>query len=333
MNVHEYQAKALLREFGIEVPPGRLALTAKEAEQAARDIGGVQAQLIAQKALGDVVLLDVVEGVPQGKVLDIDHALDGWGANVRIVGTNDYKDTAGSDLYIVTAGIARKPGMSRDDLLNTNLGIIKSVAKGIKENSPNAIVIVVSNPLDAMVWAMKELTGFPKERVVGMAGVLDSARFRFFVAQELGVAVQDVVALVLGGHGDTMVPLPRLSSVSGIPLQSLLSKEKIAAIVKRVQDAGGEIVGLLKTGSAFVSPAAASVTMAEAILRDQKRVLACAAYLDGEYGARGIYMGVPVLLGSRGVERIFELDLLPDEKAEVAKSIDHVKKLLADIKL
>ena len=299
----------------------------------AGNIGGVQAQLIAQKALGDVVLLDVVEGVPQGKVLDIDHALDGWGSNVRVVGTNDYKDTAGSDLYIVTAGIARKPGMSRDDLLNTNLGIIKSVAKGIKENSPNAIVIVVSNPLDAMVWAMKELTGFPKERVVGMAGVLDSARFRFFVAQELGVAVQDVVALVLGGHGDTMVPLPRLSSVSGIPLQSLLSKEKLAAIVKRVQDAGGEIVGLLKTGSAFVSPAAASVTMAEAILRDQKRVLACAAYLDGEYGARGIYMGVPVLLGSRGVERIFELDLLPDEKAEVAKSIDHVKKLLADIKL
>jgi malate dehydrogenase len=299
----------------------------------AGQIGGVQAQLIAQRRLGDVVLLDVVEGVPQGKALDIDHALPGFASDVRIVGTNDYRDTAGSDLYIVTAGIPRKPGMSRDDLLNTNIGIIRKVAEGIRDNSPNAVVIVVSNPLDAMVWAMKKITGFPKQRVFGMAGVLDSARFRFFVAQELGVSARDVVALVLGGHGDTMVPLPRLASVNGIPLRSLMSEAKIQQVSKRVQDAGGEIVGLLKTGSAFVSPAEASIEMAEAVLLDQKRVLPCAAYLEGEYGASGIYVGVPVLLGAGGVERVFELELEPDERAQMRASIEHVERLIAEIKL
>ena len=299
----------------------------------AGQIGGVQTQLIAQRQLADVVLLDVIEGVPQGKALDIAHAMAGFRSDISVTGTNDYKDTAGSDLYIVTAGLARKPGMSRDDLLATNLGIIKSVAAGIAANSPDAIVIVVSNPLDAMVWAMKELTGFPKERVFGQAGVLDSARFRYFVAQELGVSVRDVVALVLGGHGDTMVPLPRYCSVGGIPLTSLLDPGAIDAIVRRVQGAGGEIVGLLKTGSAFVSPAEASVEMAEAVLLDQKRVLACAAYLEGEYGASGIYMGVPVRLGAGGVEGIFELELEEDERAELDRSIRHVQELIGGIQL
>ncbi len=299
----------------------------------AGQIGGVQAQLIAQRQLADVVLFDVVEGVPQGKALDIAHALAGFASDISILGTNDYKDTAGSDLYIVTAGVPRKPGMSRDDLLSTNLGIIRTVAEGIKTHSPKATVIVISNPLDAMVWAMKEITGFPKERVFGQAGVLDSARFKYFVAQELGVSVRDVVAVVLGGHGDTMVPLPRYCSVAGVPLRSLLDDATIAAIVKRVQGAGGEVVGLLKTGSAFVSPAQASIEMAEAVLLDQKRVLPCAAYLEGEYGASGIYMGVPVLIGAAGVERIFELELERDERASLDKSIGHVKTLLEGIKL
>jgi malate dehydrogenase len=299
----------------------------------AGQIGGVQAQLIAQRQLGDVVLFDVVEGLPQGKMLDIAHALAGFGSDISLVGTNDYKDTAGSDLYIVTAGLARKPGMSRDDLLATNLGIIRQVAVGIRDNSPEATVIVISNPLDAMVWAMKEITGFPKQRVFGQAGVLDSARFKYFVAQELGVSVRDVVATVLGGHGDTMVPLPRYCNVGGVPLRALLDDAAIAAIVKRVQGAGGEVVGLLKTGSAFVSPAEASIEMAESVLRDQKRVLPCAAYLEGEYGVSGIYMGVPALLGAEGVERIFELELEPDERALLDKSVEHVKTLLAGIDL
>jgi malate dehydrogenase len=296
-------------------------------------IGGVQAQLIAQKQLADVVLYDIVEGLPQGKMLDIAHALSEWGSDVSVVGTNDYKDTAGSDVYIVTAGLARKPGMSRDDLLATNLKIIREVAEGIRDNSPDAIVIVVSNPLDAMVWALKQITGFRKERVFGQAGVLDSARFRYFVAQELGVAARDVVAMVLGGHGDTMVPLPRYCSVNGVPLRSLLSDDKIAAIVKRVQGAGGEVVGLLKTGSAFVSPAVASVEMAEAVLLDQKRVLPCAAYLEGEYGASGLYMGVPCLIGAAGVERIFEVELDAAERALMDQSLDHVRELIASIDL
>jgi len=271
--------------------------------------------------------------VPQGKALDIAHALAGFSSDFSVTGTNEYKGIAGSDLVIVTAGLPRKPGMSRDDLLNTNLNIIKQVGAGVKEHAPNATVIVVSNPLDAMVWAMKEVTGFPKERVFGMAGVLDSARFRYFVAAALGVSVRDVVAVVLGGHGDTMVPLPRYSSVGGVPLRSLLSSEQLDAIVKRVQNAGGEVVGLLKTGSAFVSPAMASVEMAESVLLDQKRVLPCAAYLEGEYGVSGVYMGVPCLVGARGVERVFELELDSDERALLDQSVSHVKKLLADIKL
>jgi malate dehydrogenase len=299
----------------------------------AGNIGGVQAQLIAQSRLADVVLFDVVEGLPQGKALDICHALDGWNSPVSVVGTNDYKDTAGSDVYIVTAGLARKPGMSRDDLLRTNLSIIKQVGQNIREHSPGAVVIVVSNPLDAMVWALKQVTGFPKQRVFGMSGVLDSARFRYFVARELGVAVQDVHALVLGGHGDTMVPLPRLCSVSGIPLPELLDRGRIDAIVKRVQNAGGEVVDLLKTGSAFVSPAAASVAMAEAVLLDARRVLPVAAYLEGEYGASGIYMGVPALIGRGGVERVFEVRLEPDEKTALQTSIDAVQRLVAAIRL
>lgn len=296
-------------------------------------IGGVQTQLIAQRQLADVVLFDIVEGMPQGKALDICHALPVWNSDIKITGTQDYKDTAGSDLYIVTAGLPRKPGMSRDDLLNTNLEIIGQVARGIRDNSPDAIVIVVSNPLDAMVWALAEITGFPRNRVFGMAGVLDSARFRYFVADALGVSTQDVVAMVLGGHGPTMVPLPRYCSVSGIPLRDVMDDTQIEAIVKRVREAGTEIVGLLKTGSAFVSPAEASVEMAEAILLDQKRVLPCAAYLDGQYGAKGIYMGVPVLLGANGIERIFELELDADERGALQKSIDHVKQLVSEIKL
>jgi malate dehydrogenase len=299
----------------------------------AGQIGGVQAALIAQRRIADVVLFDVVEGVPQGKALDICHALSGWNSDVTVTGTNDYKDTAGSDLYIVTAGVPRKPGMSRDDLLSVNLGIIKTVAAGIKQHSPNAVVIVVSNPLDVMVLAMQRLTGFAPKRVFGQAGVLDSSRFRFFVAQALGVSVRDVHAVVLGGHGDTMVPLPRYCSVGGVPLRKLMDDATIAKIAKRTQDAGGEVVALLKTGSAFVSPAEASIEMAESVLFDQRRVLPCAAYLDGEYGHKGMYFGVPVVLGSGGVERVLELELDREEKALLDKSAEAVKSLVAAAKL
>ncbi len=299
----------------------------------AGNIGGVLAQLAVQRELGDVVLFDVVEGLPQGKALDISHALPLAQTDARILGTNDYADTANSDLYIVTAGLARKPGMSRDDLLATNLKIIKDVSENIKRYSPGAIVIVVSNPLDVMVWALKELTSFPRERVVGMAGVLDSSRLRYFIAEKLGVSVRDVVAMVLGGHGDSMVPLPRYCSVNGIPLQRLMDPPTIDAIVKRVQGAGGEIVGLLKTGSAFFSPAQSAIEMAESILRDQKRVLPCAAYLEGEYGVSGIYMGVPVQLGAGGVERVFELELDASEQALLKKSSEHVQGVISSVSL
>ncbi len=297
------------------------------------NIGGVLTLIAAQKELGDLVLYDVVEGMPQGKALDISHATPLVDTDTRILGTNDYADTADSDLYIVTAGFPRKPGMSRDDLLAANLEIIKDVSKNIKKYSPNSMVIIVSNPLDVMVWSFKELTGFPRERVVGMAGILDSARFRYFVAERLGVSVQDVVALVLGGHGPTMVPLPRYCSVSGIPLTKLMDQATIDAIVKRVQEAGTEIVGLLKTGSAYFSPAQAAIEMAESIVRDQKRVLPCAAYLEGEYGVSGIYMGVPIQLGASGMEKIIELDLDSDEQAALKKSVEHVRKVIAEVKL
>ena len=297
------------------------------------NIGGVLAQLAVLKELGDVVLFDVVDGMPQGKALDIWEGTPVLNSDVSVSGTSSYEGIRGADVVIVTAGLARKPGMSRDDLLNTNLKIIASVADGIKQNAPNAFVIVISNPLDAMVFAMKKITGFPKNRVVGMAGVLDSARLRAFVAKELAVSVEDVHALVLGGHGDDMVPITRLCSVGGVPVEEILSKEKLDAIVKRTRLAGGEVVELLKTGSAFVSPAAAAIQMAESFLKDKKRVLPCAAYLEGEFGVNGYYVGVPAVIGAGGVERVVEFKLTADEQKQFAESVSHVKALVDGIKL
>jgi malate dehydrogenase len=297
------------------------------------NIGGVLAEQIAYRELGDVVIFDVVEGLPQGKALDIGEGAPLFGADAKVSGANDYKDIAGADLVIITAGLARKPGMSRDDLLKTNLAIMKQVAEGVKANAPNATVIVVSNPLDAMVYTFKQISGFPKNRVVGMAGVLDSARFRSFVAWELGVSVEDVTALVLGGHGDTMVPLTRYCTVAGIPVTKLLPQAKIDAIVERTKNAGGEVVNLLKTGSAFVSPAASAIEMAEAILKDKKRVLACACLCEGEYGVQGLYVGVPCVLGAGGVERILEVELDSEERKLFDASLDHVRKLVSEIQL
>jgi malate dehydrogenase len=297
------------------------------------NIGGVLAQEAAYRGLGDVVIFDVVEGLPQGKALDIAEGAPVLGADARVSGTNDYADIAGADVVIITAGLARKPGMSRDDLLKTNLAIMKQVAEGVKKNAPKAFVIVVSNPLDAMVYTFKQISGFPKNRVIGMAGVLDSARFRAFVAWELGVSVQDVTALVLGGHGDTMVPLIRYCTVAGVPVSQLLSKEKIDAIVERTKGAGGEVVALLKTGSAFVSPALSAIEMAEAFLLDQKRVLACACLLDGEYGVSGLYVGVPCVLGAGGVERVIEVEMNADERKLFDASVEHVRSLVEQIAL
>jgi len=296
-------------------------------------IGGTLALLAAQRELGDVVLFDVVEGMPQGKALDIMESRPVDGYDVDLVGTNDYKDIRGADVVIVTAGFPRKPGMSRDDLLKMNIDIMKTVAANVKEHASKAFVIVISNPLDAMVFAMKQITGFPRERVVGMAGVLDSARFRCFVAMELGISVEDVTAFVLGGHGDEMVPLPRYCTVAGVPLPDLMSQEQIDRIVKRTRFAGGEIVELLKTGSAFYSPAASAIAMAESYLKDKKRVLACAAYLDGEYGVNGLYVGVPVVIGKGGVERIIEIKLAADERKLFDVSVDHVRTLLTSLPL
>jgi malate dehydrogenase len=297
------------------------------------NIGGVLAEQIAYRELGDVVLFDVVEGLPQGKALDIAEGAPLFGADAKVSGANDYKGIAGADLVIITAGLARKPGMSRDDLLKTNLSIMKQVAEGVKANAPNAIVIVVSNPLDAMVYTFKQVSGFPKNRVVGMAGVLDSARFRAFVAWELGVSVEDVTALVLGGHGDTMVPLTRYCTVAGIPVAKLIPQARLDAIVERTKNAGGEVVNLLKTGSAFVSPAASAIEMAESILKDKKRVLACACLCEGEYGVQGLYVGVPCVLGAGGVERILEVELDPAERKLFDASLDHVRKLVSEIQL
>jgi malate dehydrogenase len=297
------------------------------------NIGGVLAEQIALRELGDVVVFDVVEGLPQGKALDIAEGAPLMDSDVSLRGTNGYADIAGADLVIITAGLARKPGMSRDDLLKTNLAIMKQVAEGVKTHAPKATVIVVSNPLDAMVYTFKQISGFPKNRVVGMAGVLDSARFRAFVAWELGVSVQDVTALVLGGHGDTMVPLVRYCTVAGIPVSKLLPKARIDAIVERTKNAGGEVVALLKTGSAFVSPALSALEMAESILRDKKRVLACACYLEGEYGVSGLYVGVPCILGANGVEKVLEVELDGEERKLFDASLDHVRKLVAEIEL
>ncbi|TMA74874.1 MAG: malate dehydrogenase [Deltaproteobacteria bacterium] len=298
----------------------------------AGQIGGNLALLAAQKELGDVVLFDVVEGVPQGKALDImqSRAVDGY--DVRIVGTNKYDEVAGADVVIVTAGVPRKPGMSREDLLGINIKIMRDVATNVKEKCANAFVIVISNPLDAMVYAMKQITGFPKERVVGMAGVLDSSRFRLFVAEELNVAIEDVHAVVLGGHGDDMVPLTRFCSVSGIPLEKLIPRQRLEAIVDRTRKGGGEIVALLKTGSAFYAPATSAIAMAESYLRDKKRVLPCAALLEGEYGVHGYYMGVPVTIGERGIEKIHQIELSGEEKAMFERSFQSVKKTVDEIK-
>jgi malate dehydrogenase len=284
--------------------------------------------MAAQRELGDIVIFDIVEGMPQGKALDIMEARPVDDFDVDLRGTNNLEDIAGADVVIVTAGFPRKPGMSRDDLLQKNIEIMRTVATNVKTHCPNAFVIVVSNPLDAMVYAMKQITGFPRERVVGMAGVLDSARLRCFIAMELGLSVEDVTAFVLGGHGDDMVPLPRLCTVAGIPIPQLMSQEAIDRIVKRTRFAGGEIVELLKTGSAFYSPAASAMAMAESHLKDKKRVLACAAYLQGEYGVDGYYVGVPVVIGARGMERVLELELTAQERKEFEASVQHVKDLV-----
>ena len=294
----------------------------------AGNIGGTLAHLCALKHLGDVVLFDVVEGMPQGKALDLMESGPIEGFDAQITGTNSYEDIADADVCIVTAGLARKPGMSRDDLLATNSKIITAVGEGIRAHAPNAFVITVSNPLDAMVTQMKRVTGFPKERVVGMAGVLDSSRYRTFLSMELGVSVESVAAIVLGGHGDDMVPVRSACTVGGVPVAKLIAAERLNAIEERVRKAGGEIVGLLKTGSAFYSPASAAVQMAESYLRDRRRILPAAAYLDGEYGVKGFYVGVPVLIGAGGVERVIEIDLTADEKRQFAESVSHVEELV-----
>ena len=299
----------------------------------AGQIGGNLALLAAQKQLGDVVLQDVVEGVPQGKALDLQQLRAVDGQDVRITGTNKYEGSEGSDVVIVTAGVPRKPGMSRDDLLSINLKVMEQVGAGIKKYAPNAFVICITNPLDAMVWALQKFSGIAHAKIVGMAGVLDSARFRIFLAKELGVSVEDVTAFVLGGHGDTMVPLVRYSTVAGIPLPDLVqmgwtTQVKLDAIVQRTRDGGAEIVNLLKTGSAFYAPASAAISMAEAYLLDKKRVLPCAAHLSGQYGVKDLYVGVPVVLGAGGVEKIVEISLDPAEKAAFDKSCDAVRELI-----
>ncbi|QAY77667.1 malate dehydrogenase [Sphingosinicella sp. BN140058] len=296
-------------------------------------IGGTLAHLAAIREMGDIVLVDVAEGIPQGKALDIAQAGPVEGFDAAISGTNDYADIAGADVCIVTAGVARKPGMSRDDLLGINLKVMKAVGEGIKANAPDAFVICVTNPLDAMVWALREFSGLPHERVVGMAGVLDSARFRTFLADEFKVSVQDVTAFVLGGHGDTMVPVVEYSTVAGIPIPDLIkmgwsTQEKIDAIVQRTRSGGGEIVGLLKTGSAYYAPATSALEMAEAFLQDKKRVLPAAANLTGQYGVDGLYVGVPVVIGAGGVERIVEIELKDEAKQNFQVSVDAVKELL-----
>lgn len=296
----------------------------------AGNIGGQLALLAAQKELGDVVLYDIpqTETMARGKALDIAQSLAVGGHHAVVKGTTDWNDVAGSDLLIVTAGLPRKPGMSRDDLVAKNTEIMTAVAEQVKEKCPNAFVIVITNPLDAMVHVMHKVTGFPHRRVVGMAGILDTSRMRHFIARELGVNISDVNAFVLGGHGDTMVPLPRYSTVAGVPLPDLLSQEKIDAIVERTRNGGGEIVNLLKSGSAYFAPAASAIEMAESILRDKKLIRPCAAYLDGEYGIKGYFMGVPVQLGSGGVEKVIEIELNADEKKRLEKSLEHVKDLV-----
>jgi malate dehydrogenase len=290
-------------------------------------VGGTLAQRLAERDYADVVLVDIVEGMPQGKALDILQSGPVYGYDSRVTGSNGYEESAGSDIVVVTSGIARKPGMSRDDLLKVNSGIVRQVTERVSATSPDSILIVVANPLDAMVTLAHEVSGFPKRRVVGMAGILDSARYRAFVAAELGLSVEDVHGFVLGGHGDTMVPLPRYTTVAGIPLTQLMTADRIEAIVSRARHGGAEIVGLLKTGSAYYAPSASVVDMVDAILLDKKRVLPCAAYLDGEYGISGIFLGVPCVLGAAGVEKILEIELDDRERADLERSAAAVREL------
>jgi len=294
----------------------------------AGNVGATTAQRIAESGLADVVLIDIVEGLPQGKGLDLAEAAPVVGHDAHIIGTNNYDDTANSDVIVVTSGIARRPGMSRDDLLNTNAGIVRSVVTESTKRSPDAILVVVTNPLDAMCHVALKASGFPKHRVIGMAGTLDSARYRTFIAQEAGVSVEDVRAFVLGGHGDTMVPLPRYSSIGGIPLPEFLAADRIEAIVKRTRSGGAEIVELLKTGSAYYAPAAATFEVVESILLDRRRLIPCAALLEGEYGVDGLYVGVPVVIGGNGIEKIIEITLTSDEAAAFKRSADAVKELV-----
>jgi malate dehydrogenase len=295
------------------------------------NVGATAAHWIASKELADVVLIDIIEGVPQGKGLDLLEAMPIEKRDSYVIGTNDYADTANSDIVVITAGVPRKPGMSRDDLLNTNYKIMSDVVSKVVQHSPNCILIVVSNPLDAMAQAAYKLSKFPRERVIGMAGVLDSARFRAFIADELKVSVENVTAFVLGGHGDTMVPLPRYSTVAGIPITELIAPDRLAQVVQRTRDGGAEIVKYLKTGSAYYAPSAATTEMVEAILKDKKKILPCAAYLEGEYGIKGLYIGVPVKLGTKGIEQIIQIKLTSQEQAELNKSAEAVKELVGVI--
>ncbi len=300
----------------------------------AGNVGATTAQRVAEKQLArTVVMVDVAEGIPQGKGLDQWESAPIEGFDTRIIGTNGYAETAGSDLVIITAGIARKPGMSRDDLLNTNAGIVKQVSEEIRKSSPHAILIIVSNPLDVMCYVAKQVTGFPRERVLGMAGVLDTARYRAFLAEALDVSVRDIQAMVLGGHGDTMVPLISYTTVSGIPVTQMIDRSTLDAIVERTRGGGAEIVKHLKTGSAYYAPSSGAVQMAEAIVRDEKRILPCAAWLEGEYGQKGLFLGVPCKLGRKGLERVLEVELTADEKAALAKSAEAVREPMKAVKL
>ena len=298
----------------------------------AGNVGATTAQRIAEAGLADVVLVDIIEGLPQGKGLDLAEAAPIVGHDARVVGANGYDETAGSDIVVVTSGLARQPGMSRDDLLAKNAGIVRSVVEEAARRSPDAVLIMVTNPLDAMCHVAMETSGFPRERVIGMAGILDSARFRTFIAWELGVSVEDTNAFVLGGHGDTMVPLPRYSTVAGIPITELLAPERIEALVQRTRDGGAEVVALLKSGSAFYAPAAAVAEMVDAILHDRKRVLPCAAYLQGEYGIKGLFVGVPCILGEGGLQRVLEIRLSADEAAAFQGSADAVRELVEKLR-
>jgi malate dehydrogenase len=296
-------------------------------------VGATAAHWAAEKELGDIVLVDILEGVPQGKALDLYEAAPIEGFDSRVIGTNAFEETKDSDVVVITSGVARKPGMSREDLLATNKKIIESVVAQVVKASPNAILIMVANPLDTMTYLAVKRSGLPKERVMGMAGILDTGRFKAFISMELGVSVEDIQSLILGGHGDEMVPLPRYTTVSGIPLAQLLPMQTIDRLVDRARKGGGEIVNLLKTGSAYYAPGAAAIQMVEAILKDKKRILPCCVYLDGEYGLKDICFGVPVKLGAKGVESIIQLDLTSEEKALVAKSAESVKKSILELKL